>query len=182
MEWVNGNMGSCTTMLYPCSILAGRGAKTEMLGIAYAGNNQNQDTGSKVIHTAPDTTSTIRSKSISKDGGISSYRGFVMVNKGSTNAKCNVICDALILDNKSKSNTYPSMKILDNSSTVTHEATVGKISEEKIFYLMSRGLTEEQAIKMVVSGFIEPILKELPLEYAVELNKLIQLEMENSVG
>ena len=182
MEWINGNMGSCATMLYPSSMLIGKGAKTEMLGIAYAGNNQNQDTGSKVIHAAPNTTSIIRSKSISKNGGISSYRGHVLINKGATNSKSNVICDALILDDKSKSNTFPSMKILDNTSTVGHEATVGKISDEKIFYLMSRGLTEEQALKMLVSGFIEPILKELPLEYAVELNKLIQLEIENPIG
>ena len=182
MEWINGNMGSCTTMLYPCSILLEKGAKTDMLGIAYAGKNQNQDTGSKVIHTAPQTYSTLRSKSISKNGGISTYRGYAMINKGAINSKCSVNCDALILDKDSKSNTYPFMKILENKSTVVHEATVGKISEEKIFYLMSRGLSEDQALKLVVSGFIEPILRELPIEYALELNKLIQLEMENPVG
>ena len=182
MDWINGNMGSCTTMLYPCSVLVGKGARTDMLGVVYAGFSQNQDTGSKVIHAAPNTYSTIRSKSISKNGGISSYRGYVMINKGAFNCKSNIVCDALILDNESKSNTFPSMRILDNSANVCHEATAGKISEEKIFYLMSRGLSEEQAIKMAVSGFIEPVLKQLPLEYALELNKLIQLEMENKVG
>ena len=182
MDWINGNMGSCTTMLYPCSVLVGKGARTDMLGVVYAGFSQNQDTGSKVIHAAPNTYSTIRSKSISKNGGISSYRGYVMINKGAFNCKSNIVCDALILDNESKSNTFPSMRILDNYANVCHEATAGKISEEKIFYLMSRGLSEEQAIKMAVSGFIEPVLKQLPLEYALELNKLIQLEMENKVG
>ncbi len=182
IEFINGNMGSCITMLYPSAVLVGEGARADSLGIAFAGKNQNQDTGSKVVHAAPNTFSTIRAKSMSKEGGISSYRGSVFVNKKAKNVKCSVICDALILDDKSTSNTYPFTRIDTNAVNVAHEATVGKISEEKLFYLMSRGLTEEQALQMVVAGFIEPVVKELPLEYAVELNKLIALEMENAVG
>ena len=182
VEWINGNMGSGCTMLYPCSVLVGEGAKSDSLGIAFAGPGQNQDTGSKVIHAAPNTTSTIKAKSISKGGGISSYRGSVQVAKNAKNTKCSVVCDALLIDDESISNTYPFMKIDTNKVDVAHEASVGKIGEEQIFYLMSRGLTEEQAMQMVVSGFIEPIVKQLPLEYAVELNKLIELEMEGTVG
>lgn len=182
MEWVNGNTGSQCTMLYPCSILVGKGAKTDSLGIAFAGPGQHQDTGTKVIHAAPQTSSTIRSKSISKGGGISSYRGFVHVTPNAKNSKVNVVCDALLIDEKSASNTYPTMKIQNKDVDVAHEATVGKIGEEEIFYLQSRGLSEEQAVQMIVSGFIEPIVRSLPLEYAVELNKLIELEMEGSVG
>ncbi len=182
MEWVNGNMGSVKTMLYPCSVLVGEGAKTDSLGIAFAGKNQNQDTGTKVIHAAPNTSSTIKSKSISKDGGISSYRGLVHINKNALNASSNIECDALILDDKSVSNTYPTMNVQNSQVDIAHEAKVGKIGDEQIFYLMSRGLTEEQAIQMIVSGFIAPIVRNLPLEYAVELNKLIELEMEGSVG
>jgi FeS assembly protein SufB len=182
VEWLNGNMGSGVTMLYPCSVLVGEGAKSDSLGVAFAAKDQNQDTGSKVIHAAPNTSSTIRAKSISKDGGISSYRGLVRVNKNARNTKCNVECDALLIDDKSVSNTFPFMKIDTNKVDIAHEAKVGKIGDEEVFYLMSRGLSEEQAMQMVVSGFIEPIVKQLPLEYAVELNKLIELEMEGSVG
>lgn len=178
IEWVNGNMGSQFTMLYPCSVLVGEGARSESLGIAFAGQGQDQDTGAKAIHVAPNTSSIIRAKSISKAGGISSYRGLVHVTENAKNTKSIVKCDALIIDEKSVSKTYPFMKILNNESEVTHEATVGKIGEEEIFYLMSRGLNEEQAVQMIVNGFIEPIVKALPLEYAVELNKLIELEME----
>jgi len=182
IEWVNGNMGSGVTMLYPCSILRGRGARSDSLGVAFAGPGQDQDTGSKVIHAAPDTKSTIRAKSISAGGGISSYRGLVKVTKKATNSSVGVECDALLMDDKSVSNTYPYMKIDNDIVDIVHEATVGKIGDSEIFYLMSRGLSKEQAMQMVVSGFIEPIVKALPLEYALELNKLIELEMEGSVG
>jgi len=182
IEWINGNMGSGVTMLYPCSVLVGENSKSDSLGIAFAGPGQNQDTGSKVIHLAKNTTSTIKAKSISKGGGISTYRGLLKVNKNAENTKSSVVCDALLLDEKSVSNTYPSMKIDNNSSSIAHEATVGKIGEQEIFYLMSRGLTEEQALQTIVSGFVEPVVRKLPLEYALELNKLIELEMEGSVG
>tara|TARA_Y100000310_G_scaffold77162_1_gene73723 strand:- start:8025 stop:9431 length:1407 start_codon:yes stop_codon:yes gene_type:complete len=181
MEWVNGNLGSKTTMLYPCSVLIGKNAKTDYIGIAYAGKDQFQDTGCKVYHLAENTTSHILSKGISKHGGISSYRGLVDIKKGCKNSKSNVRCDGLMLDNKSKALTFPAMEISENKVEVSHEAVVGKIQEEQLFYLMSRGLTEEEATKMIVSGFIEPVVKELPLEYAVELNKLIELEIEDSV-
>ncbi|MBS3093912.1 Fe-S cluster assembly protein SufB [Candidatus Pacearchaeota archaeon] len=182
VEWINGNMGSCVTMLYPASVLVGDRSKADFIGIAFAGKGQNQDTGSKVIHIGKDTSSTIMSKSISKDGGITSYRGLVSVKNGAKNAKANVQCDALMMDNDSSSNTFPYMDVQEPTTDLAHEATVGKISEEQIFYLTSRGLNEEQATQMIVSGFIEPIVKELPLEYAVELNRLIQLEMEGSLG
>ena len=182
MEWVNGNMGSGLTMLYPSSILIGRGARTDMIGIAFAGPQQHQDTGSKVIHAAPETTSVIRAKSISKGGGISSYRGYVKVMPKAHGAKTSVVCDALLLDDESVSNTFPYMKIGEKDIDVVHEASVGKINDEDLFYLMSRGLSEEEATKMIVSGFVEPISKLLPLEYAVELNKLIEMEVENSVA
>tara|TARA_Y100000310_G_scaffold339045_1_gene430505 strand:+ start:5153 stop:6544 length:1392 start_codon:yes stop_codon:yes gene_type:complete len=178
VEWINGTMGSSRTMLYPSSVLIGENAEAESLGITFAGPGQDQDTGSKVIHVAPNTKSLIRSKSISKSGGVSTYRGLVHVAKGASNTKSNVECDALIIDDESTSNTYPFMKVDNNNVNIGHEARVGKIGEEQIFYLMSRGLNEEQAIKMVVSGFIEPIVKALPFEYAVELNKLIELEIE----
>ncbi len=173
---------SGVTMLYPCSVLVGENAKSDSLGIAFAGPGQNQDTGSKVIHAAPNTYSTIKAKSISKGGGISTYRGSVMVTKNAKNTKCGVNCDALLIDDNSISNTFPFMKIDTNKVDIAHEASVGKIGDEEIFYLMSRGLSEEQAMQMVVSGFIEPVVKQLPLEYAVELNKLIELEMEGSIG
>lgn len=182
VEWINGNMGSGCTMLYPCSVLIGEGARSDSLGIAFAGPGQNQDTGSKVFHLASNTSSTIKAKSISKGGGISTYRGYVSVSKNAKDVKCSVVCDALLIDDKSVSNTYPFMKIDSNKVDIAHEASVGKIGEEQIFYLMSRGLAEEQAMQMIVSGFIEPIVKQLPLEYAIELNKLIELEMEGTVG
>ncbi len=178
MIWTNGNMGSARTMLYPCSILVGEGAHSESLGIAFAGSEQDQDTGSKVIHAASNTTSIIKAKSISKDGGISSYRGLVKVTPGAKNIKSNVQCDALLLDNKSVSKTYPYMFVNAPTSTIGHEASVSKVSDEQLFYLQSRGLSEEQATKVIVGGFISPIIKALPLEYAIELNKLIELEVE----
>ena len=182
IEWINGNMGSGVTMLYPSSILRGRGARSDSLGVAFAGPGQNQDTGSKVIHAAPQTKSTIKAKSISIGGGISTYHGLVQVAKSAVDSKISVNCDALLIGDKSVSNTHPYMKIENNEVDMAHEATVGKISDDQIFYLMSRGLSQEQALQMVVAGFIEPIIKSLPLEYALELNKLIELEMENSVG
>jgi len=182
VEWINGNMGSGVTMLYPASVLRGRGARSDSLGVAFAGPGQNQDTGSKAIHAAPNTKSTIRAKSISAGGGISTYRGLVHVNGNATNSSVAVECDALLIDEESVSNTHPKMKIDTNEVDIAHEARVGKIGDEEIFYLQSRGLSEEQAMQMVVAGFIEPIVKALPLEYALELNKLIELEMEGSIG
>jgi len=173
---------SQATMLYPSAVLIGEGARADNLGIAFASAGQNQDTGSKVIHAAPRTYSNIIAKSISKGGGITSYRGSIVVTKKAVGSKCSVSCDALLIDDKSVSNTFPFMKIDNNNVDIAHEATVGKIGDDEIFYLQSRGLTEEQAKQMVVAGFIEPIVKALPLEYAVELNKLIELEMEGSVG
>ena len=182
VEWINGNMGSGITMLYPCSVLRGRGARSDSLGVAFAGPGQNQDTGSKAIHAAPETKSTIKAKSISVGGGISTYRGLVKVTSKATDATVSVQCDALLMDEQSISNTHPCMKIDTNRVDIAHEARVGKIGNDEIFYLTSRGLSEEQAIQMVVAGFIEPVVKALPLEYALELNKLIELEMEGSVG
>ena len=182
IEWVNGNMGSKVTMLYPTSLLMGEGAKADFLGIAFAGKDQHQDTGTKVYHLASNTSSTVRSKSISKEGGITSYRGLIQIKKGAKNCKSHVECDALMMDNISKSNTFPFMDVRENDVELGHEATVGKISDEQMFYLMSRGLTNEQASQMIVSRFIEPIVKALPMEYAVELNRLIELEMEGSLG
>lgn len=182
MEWVGGNMGSQVTMLYPCSILQGRGAHAEHLGIAFAGAGQVQDTGAKVIHSAPDTTSSVIMKSLSKDGGKSIYRGLLTISPRATGAVAKVKCDALLLDDHSTSITIPDMNVHNSDVTIGHEATVGKIGEEEVFYLMARGLTEQEAHAMVVNGFIEPIVKALPLEYAVEMNRLIELEMEGSVG
>jgi Fe-S cluster assembly protein SufB len=169
-------------MKYPAVLLKGQGAHGEVLSIAFAGKGQHQDAGGKITHMAPDTTSVITSKSISKDGGQASYRGLLQVNDGATGARSKVVCDALILDEDSRTDTYPYIDIKENAVDIGHEATVSKIGEEQLFYLMSRGLTEEEASAMVVSGFIEPITKELPLEYAVEMNRLIQLQMEGSVG
>ncbi|PIN73103.1 Fe-S cluster assembly protein SufB [Candidatus Woesearchaeota archaeon CG10_big_fil_rev_8_21_14_0_10_45_16] len=180
MEWVSGNMGGSVTMLYPCSILKGEGAKADNLSIAFAGKGQVQDIGAKAIHLAPRTSSTITSKSISKDGGISTYRGLVKITQQANGSTTSVICDGLIVDGKSRNNTIPALNIDNNDVDAAHEARVGKISEEAIFYLQSRGLTEEQARQTIVSGFIEPIIRQLPLEYAIELNKLIELEMEGS--
>lgn len=178
VEWINANNGSSRTMLYPSSILIGENAQSESIGIAFAGPGQDQDTGAKVIHAAPNTTSIIRSKSISKGGGTATYRGLVHITDNATNAKSHVRCDALIIDGQSAAKTYPFMKVNNNQIDVTHEATTGRIGEEEVYYLMSRGLDEEQALKMIVNGFIEPIVKALPLEYAVELNKLIEIEIE----
>ena len=181
MEWINGNLGSKITMLYPCSVLIGKNAKTDYIGIAYAGKGQYQDTGCKVYHLAENTSSSILSKGISMQGGTSSYRGLVQIKKGAINSKSNVRCDGLMLDNSSKALTFPSMNVHENNVKVAHEAAVGKIEEEQLFYLMSRGLSEDESIKLIVAGFIEPLIKALPLEYAVELNRLIELEIENSV-
>lgn len=182
MEWVGGNMGSQVTMLYPCSILQGERAHAEHLGIAFAGAGQVQDTGAKVIHSAPNTTSSVIMKSLSKDGGKSIYRGLLTVSPRAKGSVAKVKCDALLLDDHSISSTIPDMNVHTSDATIAHEATVGKIGEDEVFYLMSRGLTEQDAHAMVVNGFIEPIVKVLPLEYAVEMNRLIELEMEGSVG
>lgn len=182
MEWVDGNLGSRLTMKYPSVYMIGRGARAEILSIAFANKGQHQDAGGKAIHAAPDTSSSITSKSISKGGGRAGYRGLVKVYKGAHGVKSNVICDALILDEKSRSDTYPVMEIDENDTSISHEATVSKVSDEQLFYLQSRGIPEDQAMFMIVNGFIEPIVKELPMEYAVEMNRLIKLEMEGSVG
>ena len=178
MEWVDGNLGSKLTMKYPAIWLMGPRAHGEVLSIAFAGAGQHQDAGGKCVHVAPDTTSVITSKSISKNGGRAGYRGLLEVAKGATNSKSKVVCDALILDEDSRSDTYPYIQIDEDEVDIGHEATVSKIGEEQLFYLMSRGLTEAQASAMVVSGFVEPITKELPLEYAIEMNRLIELQME----
>jgi len=182
VEWIDGNIGSKLTMKYPGIYLMGRKAYGETLSIAFAGKNQHQDTGAKMVHLAPDTTSKITSKSVSRANGRSTYRGLLKVAKGATNVKSTVRCDALLLDETSKTDTYPYMEIDQEDATVTHEATVGKIGDEQIFYLMSRGFSEEEALSLIVNGFMEPFTKELPMEYAVELNRLIKLEMDNSVG
>jgi Fe-S cluster assembly protein SufB len=182
MEWVDGNLGSKLTMKYPSIWLMGKGAHGEVLSIAFAGEGQHQDAGGKCVHVAPNTSSVITSKSISKDGGRASYRGLLEVAKGAHGSKSKVVCDALILDEDSRTDTYPYIRIDENNVDIGHEATVSKIGEEQLFYLMSRGLSEPEAAAMIVSGFVEPITKELPLEYAVEMNRLIQLQMEGSVG
>lgn len=182
MEWVDGNIGSKVTMKYPAVILKGRGAKGSILSIAVAGKGQHQDAGAKVIHLAPETTSTIISKSISKQGGKVNYRGLSSFSRDSAGSKSNIKCDTLILDNLSTSDTIPYNEIKNDQITLEHEATVSKVSEEQLFYLMSRGLTEQDATQMIVMGFIEPFTKELPMEYAVEMNRLIQFEMEGSIG
>jgi Fe-S cluster assembly protein SufB len=169
-------------MKYPCVVLAGEGARAEVLSVAFAGRDQHQDTGAKVIHAASNTRSTITSKSISKDGGRTSYRGLAKVYPSSKGCRVNVQCDALIIDEDSRSDTYPTMEIEAKDTRVEHEATVSKVGDEQLFYLMSRGLTEQAARLLVVNGFIEPFTKELPMEYAVELNRLIEIEMEGSVG
>ena len=182
MEWLDGNLGSKATMKYPSCYLIGKGAHGSILSIAYAGDGQHQDTGGKVVHAAPRTTSTIVSKSISKGTGRASYRGLCKVYEGSTASRSNVECNALLINETARTDTYPYIEIEERSANVGHEATVSKIGEEQLFYLTSRGMTEEEAMALIVRGFIEPIAKELPLEYAVELNRLIELEMEGSVG
>jgi len=182
IEWVTGSFGSKVSMLYPMSILKGEGAKCDFTGITFAGANQYLDTGSKVIHAAPNTTSTVNSKSISKDGGVSIYRGLLSSTKNAVNSKSSVSCESLMLDSKSRSDTIPVINVCNNNVDIGHEAKIGRISEEAIFYLMSRGLTEEEAKGMVVTGFVEPIAKELPLEYAVEMNNLIKIELKGTIG
>ena len=182
VEWIDGNLGSKITMKYPAVHLVGEGARGEVLSIAYAGKGQHQDAGAKMVHAASNTSSTVLSKSISKDGGHTSYRGLVKVYPNATNVKCNVRCDALLLDDKSRSDTFPYMEIENKAVDIGHEATVSKVGDEQLFYLMSRGLSENAAISMIVNGFFDPFIKELPMEYAVELNRLIQLEMVGSIG
>lgn len=182
MEWVDCNIGSGVTMKYPAVYLTGKGARGEMLSIAYAGKHQTQDTGAKMMHLASDTTSRVVSKSISKDGGVTSYRGIVHVAPGATNARSSVACDALILDSRSRSDTYPNMRIREGSAIVEHEASVERIDADKLFYLNARGLSENDARSLLVNGFIEPVTKEIPFEYTIELNRLINMEMEGSVG
>jgi Fe-S cluster assembly protein SufB len=182
VEWVDGNIGSKLTMKYPAVILKGERAHGEVLSIAFAGPGQHQDAGAKMTHLAPNTTSKITSKSISKDSGRSTYRGLVKVRKGASGCKTSVQCDALLIGSQARTDTYPTMEIAENDVRVEHEARVSKLGDEQLFYLRSRGLREDQARLMIVNGFIEPFVKELPMEYAVELNRLIELEMEGSVG
>ena len=182
MEWVDSNLGSKLTMKYPSCYLLEPGAHGEILSMAFAGPGQHQDAGGKAIHFAPHTSSKITSKSISKGGGRTSFRGLLKVYKGSVDSRSNTVCDALLLDPQSRSDTYPSIEIDEQDVTIGHEASVSKVGEEQLFYLMSRGLSEEESITMVVSGFIEPLVKELPMEYAIEMNRLIQLQMAGSVG
>ncbi|MBD3333278.1 Fe-S cluster assembly protein SufB [candidate division GN15 bacterium] len=182
VEWVDGNIGSRLTMKYPCIQLLGEGAKGEILSVAFAGIDQHQDAGAKVIHAAPRTSSRVTSKSISKDNGRASYRGLVKVHKNAQDAKVSVECDALLIGEDARSDTYPTMEIDNEQVRVEHEARVSKVAEEQLFYLTSRGLTEDDARLLIVNGFMEPFTKELPMEYAVELNRLIELEMEGSIG
>jgi Fe-S cluster assembly protein SufB len=182
VEWVDGNLGSKRTMKYPSVYLLGEGAHGEVLSIAFAGRGQQQDTGGKIIHAASNTSSVITSKSISKDGGVASYRGLLKVQSGLRNVRSRVVCDALILDERSASNTFPYMEIDADDVSVEHEARVSRISEEQLFYLKSRGMNEQEASAMIVNGFLDPLVKQLPMEYAVELNRLIELQMEGTVG
>lgn len=182
VEWVDGNLGSKRTMKYPSIYLVGEGAHGEVLSIALAGKGQEQDTGGKAVHAADNTSSVITSKSISKDGGTATYRGLLKVHEGLRNVRSSVVCDALILDERSASNTFPYMEIESDDVSIEHEARVSRISEEQLFYLMSRGMDEQAASMMIVNGFLDPLVKQLPMEYAVELNRLIELEMEGSVG
>ena len=182
IEWVDGNIGSKLTMKYPSVILKGEGSHAEVISVAYSGNGQHQDAGAKIHHLASNTTSKILSKSISKDGGRGSYRGMVTVSPKANNCKLNVVCDALILDDESRSDTYPTMEVANPTARCEHEASVSKVSDDQLFYLMTRGHTEEEALALIVNGFFEPFTRELPMEYAVELNKLMALEMEGSIG
>lgn len=182
MEWVDGNLGSKVTMKYPAVILAGEGAHGEVLSIAFAGAGQHQDAGAKITHLAPNTTSQIISKSISKDGGRASYRGLLKIAEGADNVKSNVVCDALLLDDRSRSDTYPTIEVDAKKVTMGHEASVSRVGEDQLFYAMSRGMSEDEANAMIVNGFIEPLVKELPMEYALEMNRLIQIQLEGSIG
>jgi Fe-S cluster assembly protein SufB len=182
MEWIDGNIGSQVNMKYPACILKGEGAKGTCISVAVASKGQFQDAGARMIHEAPNTTSTIISKSIVKNGGVANYRGTVRHHKNATNCRSHIECDTLILDDISKSDTIPTNEVRNNSSYIEHEATVSKINEDQLFYLMSRGLSEKEATQMIIMGFIEPFSRELPMEYAVELNQLIKMDMEGSVG
>jgi Fe-S cluster assembly protein SufB len=182
VEWVDGNLGSMLTMKYPSVFLMGEGAHGEILSLAFAGDGQHQDAGGKVVHVAPNTSSAIVSKSVSRGNGRTSYRGLLKVYEGAENSTSTVRCDALLLDEQSRSDTYPTMEVDEEKVRIGHEASVSKLGEDQLFYLMSRGIPEEEAAKMVVNGFVEPIVKELPMEYAIELNRLIELQMEGSVG
>ena len=182
VEWVDANTGSRLTMKYPAIYLVGEGASAEVISVAVAGKGQHQDTGAKAVHLAPNTTSRIVSKSVSKDGGRATYRGQLKVAPGATGVTASVRCDALMLDDQSRSDTYPYIDIAEDDTTMTHEATVGKVSAEQVFYLMSRGLTENEATNLIVQGFLEVVTKELPMEYAIEFNRLVKLEMEGSLG
>ncbi|MFI6940781.1 Fe-S cluster assembly protein SufB [Streptomyces sp. NPDC050418] len=182
MEWIDGNIGSKVTMKYPAVYLMGEHAKGETLSIAFAGEGQHQDAGSKMVHMAPNTSSNIVSKSVARGGGRTSYRGLVEIGEGAPGSKSNVLCDALLVDQISRSDTYPYVDVREDDVSMGHEATVSKVSEDQLFYLMSRGMTEFEAMAMIVRGFVEPIAKELPMEYALELNRLIELQMEGAVG
>ncbi len=182
VEWVDGNLGSRVTMKYPAVYLMEPGARGEVLSLSFAGRGQHQDAGAKAVHAAPYTTSVITSKSVSKDGGRASYRGLVRAYHGSKGVRSSVRCDALLLDADSRSDTYPTMEIDERDATISHEASVSKVSEEQLFYLQSRGIDEQDATKMIVNGFVEPVVEELPMEYAVELNRLIELQLEGAIG
>ncbi|MCU0514639.1 MAG: Fe-S cluster assembly protein SufB [Anaerolineae bacterium] len=182
MEWVDGNLGSMLTMKYPAVILAEEGAHGEVLSIAFAGNGQHQDAGAKITHLAPNTTSQIISKSISKSGGRASYRGLLKMGPNAHNSRSNVVCDALLLDDQSRSDTYPTIEVEAQNVTMGHEASVSKIGEDQLFYLMSRGIGEDEANALIVNGFLEPLVKELPMEYALEMNRLIQIQLEGTIG
>jgi len=182
MEWIDGNIGSKVTMKYPAVWLVGEHAKGETMSVAFAGEGQHQDAGAKMVHAAPNTSSTIISKSVARGGGRTSYRGLIQVNEGSYNAKTTVKCDALLIDDISRSDTYPYIDCREDDVSMGHEATVSRVSEDQLFYLMQRGMNEDEAMAMIVRGFVEPIARELPMEYAIELNRLIELQMEGSVG
>jgi Fe-S cluster assembly protein SufB len=182
MEWIDGNIGSKVTMKYPAVWMVGEHAKGETLSIAFAGEGQHQDAGSKMVHAAPNTSSTIISKSVARGGGRTSYRGLVLVEEGAYNSKSTVKCDALLIDDISRSDTYPYVDVRTDDVSMGHEATVSRVSDDQLFYLMSRGMNEDEAMAMIVRGFVEPIARELPMEYAIELNRLIELQMEGSVG
>jgi Fe-S cluster assembly protein SufB len=181
VQWVSGNMGSGVTMLYPSSVLVGEGAKSDNVSVVFAGKGQVQDTGAKAIHLAPNTMSTIHSKSLSKDGGVSNYRGLIKVSEKAKGASSSLVCNSLLLDSGSEANTYPTVMNKQDDVTISHEATIGKIGEEELFYLESRGLSRDDAVRMIITGFVEPITKALPLEYALEFNRLIELEMEGNI-
>ncbi|MGH9879149.1 MAG: Fe-S cluster assembly protein SufB, partial [Nitrososphaerales archaeon] len=182
VEWVDANIGSKLTMKYPSVYLLGKNARAELLSVAFAGKGQHQDTGAKAVHLAPNTTSRITSKSVSRDNGRSTYRGLLHVAKGAINVKSTVRCDALLIDEISRTDTYPYIEVNEDDATITHEASVGKIGEDQVFYLMSRGFTESESLNLIVTGFLEVFTKTLPMEYAVEFNRMIQLEMEGAVG